>query len=145
MKFLCSGVRGDFRDIGGVQTGARHDDNAVGCSGDELAERGGAFGSTGSTAGSQYARGAGFDDVLESAKRVRNVVERAVERDLQWTRCINQLARAFDIDGAVFAEDTERDAIQGQVADGGNRTKHRSEFAVRVHEIAAKTGISTSS
>jgi hypothetical protein len=136
VEFSGARVSGDLRNVGRMQTGAGHDNDAI-CSGrHEVAEGCRAFGSTVGSAGSKDARGTGLDHVFKRAKKVGSVVEGAMEGDFERARSFDEFARAFDIDGIVFPEDAESSAIEREISDGGDRTEHGCEFGNGVDEVA---------
>lgn len=136
MEFLGAGVGGNLGDVGGVQTGAGHDDDVIGGSSDELAESDGTFGCTIGAPGSEYAGGASLDDVVERAAEIGSVVEGAVEGDLEGASGFDEFAGTFDVHGVVCPKDAECDAIQSEIADDADIAEHDGKFGVSVDEIA---------
>ena len=136
MEFLGTGVSGNLGDVGGVQTGAGHDNDVIGGSSDELAESCGTFGCTVGAAGSEDAGGASLDDVVERATEIGSVVEGAVEGDLEGTSGFNEFAGTFDVHGVVGTQDAKCNAIKSEIAGNADIAEHDGKFDISVDEIA---------
>jgi len=136
MEFSGTGLGGDLRDVGGMQTGSRHDGDAIVGGGDQVAKGGDTSRCAVGPARGQNTAGAGLKNIVESAKQIRGVVEGAMEGDFEGTGGLDKFASALDVDGIVIVEDADCDAVEAEVAGGVDGAKHGGVFGVGVNEIA---------
>ena len=136
MKFARAGFFSEFRNIPGVQPGARQDDDARAGKLDELAQCFATFGSTTSSAGGEQARNTRGNDVFEGAGKIVGVVEGAVESDFEGMREFDEFPSAFDVDGIVGAKNAEDQAFHAEVASKNNVAAHGGKFGIGIDKIA---------
>jgi len=136
VKFAGGGFSGDAGDVGGVESAAGHDDDAIRGGFDELAEDGSALRGVGGATGGEQAGSAGGYDVFEGAEQVHGFIEGAVEGDFEGARPVDEFGGALYVDGAIAAQDAEDDAFDAEIAGGRDAAFHDGEFRVGVDEIS---------
>jgi hypothetical protein len=136
VKFPRARFGGNLCDVGGVKTGSRHDGDAIAGGIYQLAQPGGPFRCAVGSPRGEKTCGTSLDDIFERSKKVGRVVKSAVKCDLKRPSCFDEFASAFHIDGVVFAQYTDSNAIKAKIASGSDGAEHSCELGVGVAKIA---------
>lgn len=136
VNFASAGGIEDAPDVVFAHSAANNDVDAIARSVDQSLKRVQRFFGAGFSAGGEDAIRAGFDYLVESRGEIHGHVECAVERDGDWTREINEFARAVHVDGSVGVEYSEDEAIGAKLFGHEDVALHQFEFVRGVAKVA---------
>ena len=123
--------------IRSADSAARHDPNAIFGSLQQLRNPVRALQSIGFAAGGEDAVCSAGDHIFQCLIEIIGDIECTMKRDLKWPRHFNKIARARDVNGACFGQNTQDHAVDVTRLCLKNVVAHDGEFMVGVHKIAA--------
>jgi len=136
MELASVDVLSNFENVRCVDPTAWDDSDSIASGGNQFCKHAEALWGGGRATRSQNSRSTRLDHLFQCRGQIRDVVERAVERNGERMCNPHQFPRTLDIHAPFSREQAENDSVHSQPLSRGNIAAHVRDFLRRIHKVA---------